>query len=254
MHELQVTGFGFTEINTTFRGASFQKWNSITRKTFQHSRMMISESDIIYEQPYKPGGTLTAVVGKWQSHISERGNDESGLGRWSYLRLSSNKRNLIVITAYKPIKTQGPYTTWTQQWILLREATKNPDPIKAFCDDLNTVLQKWVEKEYDIILMIDANEEVGSQPGGLSSVISSAGLYYLLDARHSAPHYPNTFARGTKRIDYIFGTERVRQHCYSSGILPFGYGYPSDHRAVFVRCNISKILTTEIHPLESPST
>jgi hypothetical protein len=40
---------------------------------------MISESDIIYEQPYKPGGTLTAVIGKWQSRISERRTDESGL-------------------------------------------------------------------------------------------------------------------------------------------------------------------------------
>jgi hypothetical protein len=91
MHELQATGFGFTEINTTFKGASFQKWNTIIRKTFQHSKMTISESDIIYDQAYKPGGTLTAVIGKWQSRVSERGTDKTGLGRWSYLRLSSNK-------------------------------------------------------------------------------------------------------------------------------------------------------------------
>jgi hypothetical protein len=30
--------------------------------------------------------------------------------------------------------------------------------------------------------------------------------------------------------------------------LPFGYGYPSDHRAIFARIVISKILATEVHP------
>jgi hypothetical protein len=95
---------------------------------------------------------------------------------------------------------------------------------------------------------------VGLRPGGLNFVIALAGLFDLLESRHSAPKYPNTYARGTKRIDYIFGTEQIWQQCISSGILPFGYGYPSDHRAVFVRCDIAKILGTEIHPLESPAT
>jgi hypothetical protein len=55
--------------------------------------------------------------------------------------------------------------------------------------------------------LIDANEEVRTQPGGMSTVISAAGLFDLIDSRHHADKYPNTFARGTKRIDYIFGTE-----------------------------------------------
>jgi hypothetical protein len=63
MHELQVTGFGFTKANTTYRGWYHKKWHSITRKIFKTSRTITSESDIIYNQPYKPGGTLTTVVG-----------------------------------------------------------------------------------------------------------------------------------------------------------------------------------------------
>jgi hypothetical protein len=73
MYDLQATCFGFTEINTTFRGTNFQNWNSITQKTFHHSKMTVSEKK----------------------------------------------------TAYKPIKTQGPYTTWTQQWMLLRKSKKS---------------------------------------------------------------------------------------------------------------------------------
>jgi hypothetical protein len=160
----------------------------------------------------------------------------------------------MIITAYKPLKTQGPTTTWTQQWMILRETNTNPDPVKAFCEDLAKEMKRWTELEYDILLMIDANEEIGLRPGGINTVIVSAGLFDLVDTRHNAVKYPNKYARGTKRIDYIFGTERVRQHSVSSGILPFGYGYPSDHRAIYVRCDIAKILGTEIHPLESPAT
>jgi hypothetical protein len=189
MRELQVTGFGFAEINATCRGSALQKWNNITRKTFKHSRTSTSESDIVYDNPYKPGGTLTTIVGKWQSRVSERGSDASGLGRWSYIRLSSNKKNIMIVTAYKPLKTQGPCTSWTQQWTLLRETNKNPDPIKAFCDDLTKETKRWTEKGYEILLMIDANEEVGLRPGGLNSVIASAGLFDLLESRHSAQKY-----------------------------------------------------------------
>jgi hypothetical protein len=217
--------------------------------------LITSESDIRYENDYKPGGTITAIVGKWQSRILENGTGPSGLGHWSYFRISSNKRNLIIVTAYKPLKTQGPHTAWTQQWMMLRETNRNPDPVKSFCDDLATETKKWVDKGYEIILMINANEEVGLLPGGISNVISSAGLFDLIDTRHNAMHYPNTsYARGSKHIDYIFGTEQIQQYCVSSGILPFGYGYPSDHRAIFIRCNLARILSMEIHPLESPAT
>jgi hypothetical protein len=44
MKDLNVTCFGFAEINTSMRGNQFKKWNSITRKTFIHSRTALSES------------------------------------------------------------------------------------------------------------------------------------------------------------------------------------------------------------------
>jgi hypothetical protein len=84
-----------------------------------------------------------------------------------------------------------------------------------------------------------------------SSTIAKNGLYDLLANQHNTDECPNTYIRGTKRIDYIFGTEKVRKHCKSSGILPFCYGYPSDHRAIYVRVDINSILQTEIHAIES---
>jgi hypothetical protein len=94
--------------------------------------------------------------------------------------ISSNKKNLVIVTAYKPIKMQGPQTAWSQQWILLWEQQRDPDPIKCFCNDLTKELTKWTTQGYDILLMINANNDVRSKPSGMSSVIESAGLASIL--------------------------------------------------------------------------
>jgi hypothetical protein len=46
--------------------------------------------------------------------------------------------------------------------------------------------------------MINANEDVGSKPGGMGQVISQAGLLDLISNKHDAEHMPNTYARGSK--------------------------------------------------------
>jgi hypothetical protein len=138
------------------------------------------------------------------------------------------------MTAYKPCKTTGPNTAWTQQWLLLRETQADPDPIAEFHKDLNKCLKEWRNQKYEILLMINANKEMGDQPGGLGQIVAKNGLFDILANRIDSENLPNTYMRGSKRIDYIFGTERVLQNCKSCGILPFCYGYASDHRATFV--------------------
>jgi hypothetical protein len=115
-------------------------------------------------------------VDKWQARMTETGTDERGLGRWSYVILSSNKQKLAIITAYKPCKTTGPNTAWTQQWLILRERQKEPDPIAEFNKDLQNVLQRWRAADTEIILLIDANKEIGLKPGGLSKTIATNAI------------------------------------------------------------------------------
>jgi hypothetical protein len=134
---------------------------------------------------------------------------------------------------------------------MLREQNKHPDPIKIFDKDLTDILLSWKHKGYEILLMIDANEDIGNKPGGMGQVIHKAGLLDLISCKHDAEKMPNTYARGSKRLDYLFGTEKVLEHCSTCGILPFGFGYPSDHRAVFARINLSKILQSKMSPAES---
>jgi hypothetical protein len=171
MQEINASVFGLAELNTTMKGYSSHKWNEITRKVFKTSKSVSSESNLKFNTEYKPGGTMTSVVDKWQARVTEKGTDESGLGRWSYTIMSSNSQTLAIITAYKPCKTPGPNTSKVQ---------KDPDPIKEFLKDLNDMLSKWRDKHYEIILMIDANKEVGASPGGLGQIMANNGMYDIL--------------------------------------------------------------------------
>jgi hypothetical protein len=142
-----------------------------------------------------------------------------------------------------------------QQWLLLWEGgITHPDPIKIFYKDISAQMKQWRETGAEILLLIDANESMGERPGGLNQMIREIGLTDLIKYKHPAKPGINTYARGTKQIDYILGTARIRDHCSAAGILPFGNGYQSDHQQLFVQINIRHILNTRIHPLESTAT
>jgi exonuclease III len=252
MTELNIDIFGFVEINQKMDNGKKFQWMDQIRKHFYYSQTTHSESKLHYQTKYKPGGTMLTITGKWQSRVLDQGQDPRGLGQWSYLQLSSKKKSMVIITAYRPCVSNGPTTAWTQQWLLLREeGITDPDPVREFHKDLEKQLMQWKEEGKEILLLIDANEPVGGKPDGLTSIIGKAGLTDLV--RHCHPHDDdiNTHARGSKQIDFIFGSPKIRQHCTRAGILPFGYGYQSDHRALFIKIQIGDILSTSVSPMDS---
>jgi hypothetical protein len=252
MSELNVSIFGFAEINKSLnKGLGFD-WRSILRKIFYYSRTTFSESTISFDTNYKPGGTMMTITGKWQARISEHGQDPKGLGRWSYQKISSKRKSITFVTAYRPCVSQGPSTSWMQQWILLRESgCQTPNPIQQFYDDLEEFLTKCKKSGSEIVLMIDANESIGDKPGGLTTILGRLELTDLVRCNHPNTTEPNTHARGSTRIDYIFGSKTIRKHCKRSGILPFGIGYLSDHRAIFAELDIDSILSSNVKPVDS---
>jgi hypothetical protein len=94
-----------------------------------------------------------------------------------------------------------------QQWSILREqGVRNPDPIKSFYEDLSKQMEKWDTETTDIILMMDANEPLGDRPSGLGQLV---GKHDLIDlSKDILPDEGiSTYARGSKKIDFIFGTQ-----------------------------------------------
>jgi hypothetical protein len=131
---------------------------------------------------------------------------------------------------------------------------KNPDPIKAFYSNLEAFLSKWKQLQYEIIIMIDANETIGDKPGGLAPIFNRIGLTDLIYNQHHIEDNVNTYARGSKCINYILGTQKVQDYCVHSGMLPFGVGYQSNHRALFIKVDLQKILQSTVTHLDTINT
>jgi hypothetical protein len=99
MKDMNVDIFGFTEVNRSLTRGYSSEWINMVKKVFYYSRTTNSESCIQLESSYKPGGTLSTITGKWQSRVTEMGQDKE-LGRWSYIQITSRKTSLVIMTAY----------------------------------------------------------------------------------------------------------------------------------------------------------
>jgi hypothetical protein len=113
------------------------------------------------------------------------------------------------------------------------------------------VLQEWRSQGCEILLLIDANEPISEKPGKMTTLLHKLKMTDLIRHRHPELEEPNTHIQGSNRIDFIFGTPRVTANCERAGILPFGMGYHSDHRAVFAAIHIEKILSTMVTTIDS---
>ena len=118
---------------------------------------------------YLPGGTATAILGRWSSRIMATGSD-TGQGRWSWVRLQGNTdvkgkcTNIRLINAYRVCQTQvtdGSFTSYMQQYIVQqREGNPTPHPRTQVIEDLTKFIQECKEQGDEIILCMDANEEI----------------------------------------------------------------------------------------------
>jgi hypothetical protein len=71
-------------------------------KTLGSTRIAYSTSnERVEESHYKPGGTATAALGHWDSHVLRSGKDPTGCGRWIYFCLGKNDKKFAIVTVYR---------------------------------------------------------------------------------------------------------------------------------------------------------
>ena len=97
-----------------------------------------------------------------------------------------------------------------------------PHPnLRKDCDRLlYTQLRNWLDQDFEIILMIDANEPTKILPKGFSGLMNSLNLHNAF--LHLHPNNPpfSTYKRGTKRIDFAFLSPNLLPHLRYCGYLP----------------------------------
>ena len=100
--------------------------------------------------------------------------------------------------------------------------------------------------------MGDFNEDIGLDPHGMASVITAGGLVDSYTTRHGLHNEPSTYARGQKRVDYIFISEHLLPYLVRSGFEPFNHRIYSDHRGCFIDLSIPGLFNRSLTTLATP--
>jgi hypothetical protein len=204
-----------------------------------------SSSNRTFGSTYLPGGTLTTVRGKWAGRTSAEGNDD-GMGRWSEVKIiGTNNRAVRVITAYRVCASQsvenstGVKTAFMQQWHFLKAKNiTNPDPRKQFLFDLQARSD-------------NKNESLVNSRGSLSKWVQALGLVDVIAQRHGTDNKPETYSRGSERIDHIFMTPLIAEYVARTGILGYNELTMSDHRPFYADIDMAAFLGGEPSSLEN---
>jgi hypothetical protein len=232
---------GHSETNTEWNNRQFRyEYLQSIKKFDRHAQLLTSTTTTVLPTLYKPGGTSTTVWGRYSGSVAERLHDTSGLGRFTgvYLHRKHDKK-LLIIQAYRPaqkeIGSAGPLSAYYQQYtIMAARGTSHPKPRDRIILDLIKIIKKAHSDETEVILMMDANETMGEDTIGISTLCGECGLIDAIEYKHGTFDNLTTYEHGSRQIDYIFVTESIASAITTCGILPFKEGHLSDHRALHV--------------------
>ena len=178
------------------------------------------------------GGCLQLISGRTSGRVHNTFSDP--MGRWCSQTLQSKSNQKIsFITAYRVCQTarSGPLTAYEQQrrHLITHSNAISPHPRDAMLADLTTYIQSLQKQQHQIFLMWDANSTLADP--NIKTFMATCHLYDLQHRCISAIPI-NTSARG-RHIDFLFGTEQLRNSLRKCGILNFNDSPLSDHRALF---------------------
>ena len=200
--------------------------------------MVVSHSGLKQDSIFQPGGTTTAVVGKWSGRFASKGSNKKGGFSWIVMR-GRRGRRIIIITCYRvsQVSSVGLEDTNTafiqQQTVLRKSGLKSPCPRKECMTELTTFITAAEANGDEVILSIDANEAMDSHRSAIPEFLSHTTLVDTIAHAHG-DMAPKTYLRGHRRIDFVFASESLLPHLRRSGHLGILDAIPSDHVGIWL--------------------
>jgi exonuclease III len=126
---------------------------------WQHSRVhQTFNTHFDSDRQDQVGGTSIMIADKLAHRVKEILEDETGLGRWTSMCVEGkNGFKTRIISAYRPCKSYGLETAYTQHLLYFQSVGEDREPRQAFMDDLKTAIQAWQNDGEEIILTGDFN-------------------------------------------------------------------------------------------------
>ena len=181
------------------------------------------------------GGTCTVALNQIAFREHARGQDSTGLGRWSWIELrGKDDHKTRIYTAYrpggKPQRTKTAHTTVYEQHerYIRAHHGEQIDPRKFFDLDLLAEIENILQTT-NVVLMIDVNQNV--EKGDFSRRMEEIGMHNIF-CRLGMPPMPATHHRGRYPISTIYVSDKLQP--IRAGILPKTIGVQGDHRNIYV--------------------
>jgi len=194
-----------------------------------HAIISTTISTEVTTGPTQCGGTIQAIMGDWVSCSVRTGQDNTGLGWWSFIKLQGlNDKQYILLSGYWVWKNQhidlGSNNTYSQQYQLLhQQGNWSPDPHTQFLDDLIALINKWRWQQKAVLLCLDANKNPqGPSSTGITHLFDETDLIDLHSHKHPHQCHPLTYNCGTQPIDICAGSIKFANALLTAWYLPFG--------------------------------
>ena len=214
------------------------------------------------------GGCAAAVLGRVAHANPSSGQDPFGLGRWSWIRIRGRMINrtededfeleergeegeapashdVVVVSAYRPCRGDGrgvDTVSFQHRDFFLTEGRETA-PREAFMEDLEAAIDLWTSWGCEIILGVDANENLSLQhETSFRARMSDRGLTESILTRHRG--HPPATQKDNKvdphPIDGIFTSAGISVS--AAGYYAFDADVLSDHRALWLDFDLTAAL------------
>ena len=187
------------------------------------------------------GGTAITTMGRLTTHVINTGSDNSGLGRWAWVLLSSREKRTRIVVAYQPCtpaRSSKGGTVFEQHQRHFQQCGDFRSPRSIFYDDLTSQLASWRRNKEEIILCGDFNENVYT--GRLAKRLGQDDILMKEQCLlTNKVKLPATFVTGSRPIDAVFATRGVET--INASILQ-KYGGVGDHRCFLLDFSSESVL------------
>lgn len=200
------------------------------------------------------GGVVVTALGRLCDAVSSSdgmGRDPTGLGRYTWIQIGNGSIRTFIVAAYiphKPPRSAAGETNWEQQQCYFHAIGdfRNPDDI--LLSDLLEQFRLWRGEGHEVILSLDANQDV--YDGYLAQKLSD-GPYNMccLLQQATGAKVPNSHFRGKRPITTIFGSTGLTVG--DGMVYPHWYGV-GDHRVFVVEVSASSMFGGVYPSIGSP--
>ena len=239
---------GLSEINKNWYKVHSQE--SFRRRVedwwHRHKTQQSWLRDRTWPSEFQQGGVSLTTVDELSDYCREKGEDSSGLGRWSWQLLEGHSQTkTAIIQIYRPVHNrQDRGSTYMQQWA----EAEAPYSLQIFDEDLLKMVDGFIEDLCQVIIMGDFNIPLNGT-STLQKELKERGIEDVISNRYQARDTPGTHRRGQHPIDGIFASESIMmvQGGYERGMSEI-----TDHRMVWADITWDSLLGRDRGEIKRP--